>query len=161
MTDGKVMKGWIHHLPMCVRRVYLSLLIVSKFESELHDVGSIALGKFVSILLKKWSNFTRLVTRTKESNMYANRRAITPFYAVKTRETTQPFRREGYYVFIWYELQYWATILAIVKLRAHMMGPERCWTKLGQNEVWRNFDGGLKRCWRANHSSDLSLGAKD
>jgi len=41
------------------------------------------------------------------------------------------------------------------------MGPERCWTKLEQDEVRRNSDGGPKRFWRANQSSDLSLGAKD
>jgi len=42
-----------------------------------------------------------------------------------------------------------------------MLGPERWWSKLEWVEVKGNFDGGLKRCWRANHSSKLSLGAKD
>jgi len=41
------------------------------------------------------------------------------------------------------------------------MGPERCWTKLEPYKVRRNSDGGTKRYWRANRSSDLSLGAKD
>ena len=43
----------------------------------------------------------------------------------------------------------------------HLQGPERWWTTLGQAEAGRKSGGRPPRFWRANRSSDLSVGAKD
>jgi len=39
--------------------------------------------------------------------------------------------------------------------------PERWWTFADEGEVKRNFDGGSKKCWRANRFSELAKGTKD
>ena len=48
-----------------------------------------------------------------------------------------------------------------VRKRVYLLRPERWWTMDEEGEARRNSGGGSKWFWRANRSSNLSIGAKD
>ena len=94
--------------------------------------------------LTKCFSFTRLETRTKESNIYASIRVENSNCVMKVIAETARASAGG-------SKRPWA----------YLLGPERWWTMPEQSEARGNSGGSSKRYWRANRSSDLGIGAKD
>ena len=94
---------------------------------------------------------TRLETRTKESNVCAS------LWVVNSWAQRNRLNDNFYEFLISSDWSFGWRILAW----ACMLGPERWWTMLVQDEARRNPGGSPKRYWRANRSSDMSIGAKD
>lgn len=92
-----------------------------------------------------WCPAPRLETRIKEFSVRASCRWNT-LSKMKVSDVTKLCACQ----FCWSD---WA--------RAQALGPERWWTMLIKGEVWRNSGGGLPWYWRANRSSQVSIGAKD
>ena len=81
---------------------------------------------------------SRLETRTKESNRFVSLRGV-------QNQTQEGVAKASLLRVAW----------------TNLLGPDRWWTIVVQGEAERKFGGSSKRCWRANRSWEMTIGAKD